>query len=113
MIQGPALLEASDSPEIVWKNVCGLVGWGYVQVNSGEEVLGFTKFSVGSLSQEKSKAATLSEVQDSVQNLNPSKHSLEHCSLTYRHRSGLPCSLTPPILIPLWGRDIQEEGAVL
>lgn len=69
----------------------------YVQVNSGEEVLGFTKFSVGSLSQEKSKAATLSEVQDSVQNLNPSKHSLEHCSLTYRHRSGLPCSLTPPI----------------
>lgn len=68
-----------------------------VYANSGEEVLGFTKFSVGSLSQEKSKTATLFEVQDIMQNLNPSNHSLEHCSLTYRHRSGLPCSLTPPI----------------
>ena len=71
--------------------------WGVVHTqvcvytNSGEEILGFTKFSVGSLSQEKSKTATLSEVQDIVQNLNPSNHSLEHRSLTYRHRSGLPC----------------------
>ena len=101
--------------------------WGVVHTqvcvytNSGEEILGFTKFSVGSLSQEKSKTATLSEVQDIVQNLNPSNHSLEHRSLTYRHRSGLACPALQsgashpfcPVLIPLWGRDIQEEGAAL
>lgn len=76
VIQGPALLEASDSPEIVWKNVCGLVGWGCIHkyVCASEfwgGSLGVHQILSRILSQEKSKAATLSEVQDSVQNLNP------------------------------------------
>ena len=81
----------------VWTGGVGVHMQVCMYANSGEEVLGFTKFSVGSLSQEKSKTATLSEVQGIMQNLNPSNHFLEHCSLTYRHRSGLPGSLTPPI----------------
>ena len=86
---------------------------------SGEGVFGFAKFSVGSLSQEKSRAATLSEVQDIVQNLDPSNHSLNDCYPSYRHESGLPCSLAPlihfcPSLHPVLGQGaIQEEGAVL